>query len=213
MVRLASTRLHRPKKVGRADKWRRGDIYCDVDEWLLKDATSTSLTGARGPTHRSEIFHGVDCLPAQRITAHLVSERGGGARLGVDASRGRPSVIRYRPGYDILAWHEGWRAPPGPTSRMTDARTEPRGGPRAASRPLQFSAIHPRRRRHPRDTCRRHLACFFTRRSDTEKRRSRPRGFTRPPPQTGRPSIPTKGTARTRSSGNESTRRLEPPSR
>ena len=74
-MRLASTRLHRPKKVGRADKWR-PRRYFFVDEWLLKDATSTSLTGARGPTHRSEIFHGVDCLPAQRITAHLVSERG-----------------------------------------------------------------------------------------------------------------------------------------
>jgi hypothetical protein len=76
-----------------------------------------------------------------------------------------------------LAWHEGWRAPPGPTSRMTDARTEPRGGPRAASRPLQFSAIHPRRRRHPRDTCRRHLN--FSRGEKTRRRDARDRGGSR----------------------------------
>ena len=76
-----------------------------------------------------------------------------------------------------MAWHEGWRAPPGPTSRMTDARTEPRGGPRAASRPLQFSAIHPRRRRHPRDTCRRHL--YFSRGEKTRRRDARDRGGSR----------------------------------
>ena len=75
------------------------------------------------------------------------------------------------------AWHEGWRAPPGPTSRMKDARTEPRGGPRAASRPLMVSAIHPRRGRHPRDTCRRHLV--FSRGEATRRRDARDRGASR----------------------------------
>lgn len=179
MVRLASTRLHRTKKVGRADKWRRGDIYCDVDEWLLKDATSTSLTGARGPTHRSEIFHGVDCLPAQRITAHLVSERGGGARLGVDASRGRPSVIRYRPGYRYFGVARGVARTSG-THESNDGRPDrasrraPRGKPTAPVFGNPSAAPSPSSRYMPP------ASLFFTRRKDTAKRRSRPRRFTRP---------------------------------
>ena len=54
-----------------------------ADEDLRVGPTSTSLTGARGPTHRSEIFHGVDCLPAQRITvpqAGVSRQRGDSSR-------------------------------------------------------------------------------------------------------------------------------------
>ena len=56
--------------------------FFDVDE--KKDAASKWLIGARGPTHRSETFHGVACLLAQRITAHLESERDGGVKSGVE---------------------------------------------------------------------------------------------------------------------------------
>jgi hypothetical protein len=74
MVRLASTRS--PPEKSRTSRQVAAEEIFFCRRVALKDATSTSLTGARGPTHRSEIFHGVDCLPAQRITAHLVSERG-----------------------------------------------------------------------------------------------------------------------------------------
>ena len=206
MLRLASARLYDPKKSRTSRQVAAGDI-CDVDE--KKDATSKSLTGARGPTHRSEIFHGVDCLSAQRITAHLVSERGGGVRLG---SRGTSFYYPLSTGDDIFGVARG-------VARTSGTHESNEGCPDRASRraprgkPTAHGFGNPSAARSPSSRYMPTASCFFTRRSDTEKRRSRPRGFTRPPPQTGRPSIPTKGTARTRSSGNESTRWLKPSSR
>lgn len=206
-MRLALTRLDDRKKVGRADKWRpvryffRREEGCGVD--LARSCSRPHSPFGDFP--RSRLSTG-----AANHGASGVGEgwRGEVRRRGRGA---RPSVIRYRPETIFSVCHEGWRAPPGPTSRMMDARTESRGGPRMASRPIKISAIHLRRRRHPRDTRRRHLG--FSRREAIRRRRSRPRGFTRPRHNKDARRRPTRCTVRTRPSGNESTRRLEPPSR
>jgi hypothetical protein len=65
----------------------------------LKDATSKWLRGARSSTYRSEIFHGVDCLLAERITAHLVNREGW--RAMSEASTRRGDVL-------LLSVIEGW---------------------------------------------------------------------------------------------------------
>ena len=151
-MRLASARLYDPKKSRTSRQVAAGDI-CDVDE--KKDATSTSLTGARGPTHRSEIFHGVDCLPAQRITAHLVSERGGGVRLG---SRGTSFYYPLSTGDDIFGVARGVARTSG-THESNEgcpdraSRRAPRGKPTAQGFGNPFAARSPSSRYMPTASC------------------------------------------------------------